>query len=379
MRRGLWGAKQALVFLQHPERFLTTTLVGTNIAIVTASTLLATSLDPYLSGWAITVISSTLLLFFGEILPKTIAREYATTFTLYSSLLLRFLYIVLYPIIRTIMIVSNFLLRLAGSKGNSVKRFFSRQDLELLVRESEKAGMVNEEERRLISRLILRGNQKVREIMIPRTEMATVRKNESISNAVALFTKTGYSRFPVVGRDVDDVVGMITSKDILLDRPRTITSVLRPIPFVPETRAVAGLLKDFQKQHTSLAIVVDEYGGTAGLVTLEDIVEEFFGDIQDEFDEDPSLYRKIGARQIDVHARVSISELNERFGLGLPEGEYQSLGGLLMDLLGHIPKRNEQAELDTCTLVVLSAFHRKVHWVRIIRKPAPPRPNTDRK
>jgi magnesium and cobalt transporter len=240
-------------------------------------------------------------------------------------------------------------------------------DLEMLVREGEKAGIVGEEERGLISRFILRGNQKIRDIMIPRTEMTTVKNTASGVEVAVLFEKTGYSRIPVVGRTDDEVLGMITAKDILIHRPVTIQTIIREIHFVPETLTVAELLKEMREKSISMAIVIDEYGGTAGLVAFEDIIEEFFGEIQDEHDDDRSMYRKIAHRRIDVNAKVEIRELNQRFGLDLPEGEYKTLGGLIIDRLGRIPKRGERIDMASCRLVVLSALRKRIDWVRILR------------
>lgn len=368
MRRRVRGAKQAFELLQHPERFLTTTLVGNNIAIVATASLMAFYLEPILSGFAIMAVSSLFLLLFGEVLPKSIARDRATIFTLRSSFFLRVFYVLLYPIIWSVMGVSRLLLRIAGLETGSVKHFFTRKDLDMLVREGEQAGLVNVEQRGFISRLILRGNQRVKEIMIPRTEIAALNRDETVSRAARVFETTGYSRLPVMGKDIDEIIGMVTVKDVLLEKPNRLKPILREVLFVPESRIVAGLLREMQHKRVGMAIVVDEYGGTAGLVTLEDIVEEFLGEIQDEFDEEPELYRKIGPRQVDVNARVEVEELNERFGLKLPEGEYQTLSGLLMDRLGRIPKRGEKVEMETCTFVVLSATPKKTNWVRVVRK-----------
>jgi len=368
MRQGVKGAEQVYRFLEYPERFLSTTLVGTNIAVVAASSIMAVTLEQYLSGFVITVITSTVLLFFGEILPKSIARDTATTFALYSMSVMRFFYVLFYPLIWLVMKMSQWLLNIFGLSGGSVKNFFTRKDLEMLVKEGEQAGLVNKDQRGLISRLILRGEQKVREVMIPRTEMMAVRVNTRVSEVSRIFLKTGYSRLPVVGKTIDEVLGIVTVRDLLLEKPRSLRPILREILFVPEAQNMAHLLREMQKKNIGIAIVVDEYGGTAGLVTLEDIVEEFFGEILDEYDVEASLYRKIGPRQIDVSARVEIDELNRRFDLNLQEGDYQTLGGLLLDRLGHIPQRSEKIELERCTLTVLSAFRKKVNWVRIIRK-----------
>ena len=367
VRRGVKRARQAFEFLEEPEHFLTTTLVGNNIAVVAASSLMAVFLDPYLNGFIIILVSSAFLLIFGEIVPKSIARERATGFTLHASYYLRIFYVIFFPLIWSVMKLSQFLLKLLGFENESVKSFFTRKDLAMLVREGEQAGLVDQEERGLISRFVLRGNQKVREVMIPRTEMVVVKKNEPISDVSLIFQKTGYSRLPVIGKTIDEILGMITVKDILLEKPESIKQIMRDALFIPESASIASLLREMQEKSKGLSVVVDEYGGTAGLVTLEDIVEEFFGEIQDEYDDESSHYRKIGPGQIDVSARVQIEELNERFGLNLPEGEYQTLGGLLLDQLGHIPKRGERLEMAACTLVILSAFRKKVSWVRIIK------------
>lgn len=368
LRRNKRGAKQAHRFLQRPERFLTTTLVGTNIAIVTASFIMAIYLEPYFNGFVIAALSSLFLLLFGEILPKSVARERATGFTVLASPVLRIFYILFFPLIWGVIGISHFLLRNLGVKGESVRRFFTRKDLELLIREGEKVEIINQEERSLISRLILRGNQKIQDIMIPRTEIVTVKKNTPIHKAAKLFEKTGYSRLPVIGENIDDILGIVTVKDILLENPKTVGEVIRQPLFVPEISRMGSLLKKLKEEHVGIAIAVDEYGGIAGLVSLEDIIEEFFGDIHDEYDEETSLYRKISSHQMDVSAKIKIEEINQRFKIHLPEGNYQTLSGYLLEELGHIPRRGERLETDNCIFTVLSSTRKRVNWVRIVRK-----------
>ncbi|MFC1501860.1 hemolysin family protein [bacterium] len=367
-RQGRKNAVKALNYLNHPEQFLTTTLVGTNIALVTASSLLAFYLESYLDEFIIVCFSSLILLIFGEIIPKSLARERATAFTVRIYFVLRLVYIILFPIIWIVKTISKFILILLGAKGERVKRFFSREDLEILVRESEKSGLVAYEKRDMISRFILRGNQRVKEIMVPRTEMTMASKTTTERKLFDIFEKTGFSRLPVIGKNIDDVKGMIMAKDLILEKPFHLQKHIRDIFFIPETQTVANLLKQMQLKEISLAIVVDEYGGTAGLVTIEDVVEEFFGDIWDEYDDSSQYCRNIQKNQIDVHAIISVDELNERFALNIPEGDYQSFGGFLIKHLGHIPKRGEKVDLDTCTIVIVSTQRTRVNWVRIVRK-----------
>ena len=223
----------------------------------------------------------------------------------------------------------------------------------------------------MISRFIQRGNQNIRDIMVPRTEMTVASFDATTRSLFKIFEKTGYSRLPVIGSDLDDVKGMILAKDLLIEKPFQLRKHIRDILFVPGIRNVASLLKEMRIKGNSMAIVVDEYGGTAGLVTIEDLVEEFFGDIQDEFDEENEFYRNIQKNQIDVRAKISIQALNERFALNIPEGEYQSLGGFLSEKLGHIPRRGEKVDLPLCVITIISTSRNKVNWVRIIRKKKP--------
>ena len=246
-----------------------------------------------------------------------------------------------------------------------MNKFFTRYDIEQLVREGEKNGLVNHAERDIISRMLLRGKQHVKYVMVPRTEMTSIGINSSITLAVQVFEKTGHSRIPVTGDDIDQIIGIIHSRDILFENPHKISDIIKEVIFIPESLNIAKLFKTLQMKHVSLAIAVDEYGGTAGLITIEDIIEEFFGDIQDEYDEDINLYRKISTTQLEVNARVDLDELNQYFDLNLPLGNYQTLGGFLIDYLGYIPRKGEKINTGTFKIEILSANRKKINWVHI--------------
>lgn len=347
-------------------------MVGNNIAVVATSSLLAIYLEPYFNGFWITVFSSLILLYFGEILPKSIARDRATGFAVKASIILKACYYLLYPFVQGVRLILGVLLKVLGLDEEQVERVFSRKDMGRLVKESERIGLVAEEHGQLIGRFVQRGDQKVKDIMIPRTEIVGVEKHESIEKLIDIFNQTGYSRLPVIGSNIDEILGFVTAKDVFHEDCKTIEEMMREIFFIPETRHTLGLLKEMREKHLGIAIAVDEYGGTAGLVTLEDIIEEFFGEIHDEFDESENLFRQIGPRQITVKARVDIDELNERFHLNLPSGDYNTLGGLLMQRLGHIPRRGERLELETCTVLIFSTTRKQAKWVRIIRHEGSP-------
>lgn len=367
MRHNQKNARHAFQLLQTPERFLTTTLVGTNICVVTASFLMAIYLDAYMSGFAITAISSIIMLIFGEMVPKSIGRDRATQLSKQTAYLITAIYYILYPIIWLVRIISDIILRFIGGRQVNIKQFFSRKDLDMLIRQVEEAGLVDKEERGMISRFIRRGNEKVRDAMVHRTEISAVDITCTVEETIRIFEKTGFSRIPVYQGTIDNILGLVTAWDIILEKPKTLKQILREPLFIPEYRQISHLLQDFQSRHLRVAIVVDEYGGTAGLITFEDIIEEFFGEIQDEFDENTSKYRKIGPTQIDVHAKTGIQELNEQFALKLPEGDYQTLGGFLCEQLGKIPKRGDRLANDKWTMIVISSTRKAVKWVRIMK------------
>ena len=204
--------------------------------------------------------------------------------------------------------------------------------------------------------------------MVPRPEMIALQASDTISQAAVLFEKTGISRLPVFEKDIDEVIGMITARDLMLEKPRSLKKIVRPVHYTPETRQIAPLLREMQELGHNLCIIIDEYGGTAGLVTIEDIIEEFFGEILDEHDENLDLFRNIGLKTIDVNARATISELNKKLAINLPEGEYVTLGGFLIEQLGHIPKPGERIDLDQCNVVIRSVFRKRIRWVRLILK-----------
>jgi len=376
MRQRVRGASLAASFLKEPDHYLITTLIGNNIAMVAASSLMVYYIEKsipffinsHLRGLVITGMSAFLLLIFGEIIPKAICRDQPTTVAIRASVLLHGLYYFLYPVIFIVQAITQWTIKVLSINQDQSHQIFSRKEIERLLREGRQAGVVKENEHNLISRFILRGNLKVKDVMVPRTEIIAVQKNDPITIVKKIFEDTGYSRLPVIGRNIDDIVGVITARDVILKRPRRINQILREVLFVPESRNMGSYLREIQRCSPDMAIVVDEYGGTAGLITLEDIVEEFFGDIQDEHDEDTNLYRKVTPRQIDVKARAEIHELNNQQGLTIPEGPYNTLAGFLMDKMGRIPRKGEKLDFHEYTFTVLSASRRKIHWVRIHKK-----------
>ena len=367
-RQNRWGAQNALNFYKDPSRYLSTTLVGNSIAVVAVSSLMAVSFESVFSGFQITVISSLFLLFFGEILPKSIARDKANSLFIYVCFILSVFYWLLWPLIVVISWLSSMVITLFGQKRDTVQRVFSRKDLNYLLQREQRSGTLGVEEIEMISKLVLKGNKNVHEIMIPRTEITAIKKAATITTLARHIKKTGFSRIPVYEKTMDKILGMVTAKDVVLESPQKILDILRPVLFVPETRTIASVLTELKDKQMAMAIVIDEYGGTEGLVTLEDCLEAFVGDIQDEHDADDVYFRNETVDQVDVHSRTPIDVLNEHLGDLLPDGDYQTVSGFLFERLGHIPKRGERLEEEKCFVEILSASTNKVHWVRLTRK-----------
>lgn len=367
-RRGVKGADKIRRFLFSPENFLTTILVGNNICLVVASSIMAVYLEKFFSGFVIIAFSSIFLLIFGEALPKSLARDKTGFYIRCSVTPLRGLYVLFYPINIIIMNISKLLLKLIKAEDWEVKRFFTRKDLDMLIRESKQSDFIDEEDIGLISRFILRGNKSVGDIMIPRTEILAVSTDDFIDLISDIFQKKGFSRLPLMDKDIDHIIGNINAKDILFKEPENLRDILRPVVFVPESKPIGSLLKEMQRNRIWMAIVVGEYGGTAGLVTIEDILEEFFGEIEDEFDVIPKDIKKVNQTTFLAKASMKIEELNKILEIDLPLGDYNTLGGLIIDKLRYIPQKGEKIELKDCTLLIRTAFRKKIGWVKIIIK-----------
>ncbi len=375
-RLGSRTGKRVVKLLEEPDRFLTICVVGTNIAVVAWSSLVAIKLEPVMASSTIVLVSATVMLIFGEILPKTLGRSLADRSAGWIAAGVAVSEVLLYPMVWFVRAVGRVLAKLFGAKpgGAGMRFLLSRRDLEYLLASSEGMAPVEEEERAFITRVFRLGHQRVRDIMIPRTEIEAVRIDEPLAKVIQKFKSTGYSRLLVYGDNLDDVRGFVHVLD-LLKKPERWQDVIRPVLAVPESLSSVELLRRMQREKKSIAVVVDEYGGTEGLVTLEDLVEQLFGEIQDEFDNEERLVRRLGPRSFVVSARAEVASLNETFGLNLPEGDYVTIGGLLTERAGRIPAPNEELVVGEWRIRVLSSSPKRVEWVRLdpVRQDKPQR------
>ncbi|WP_456427761.1 hemolysin family protein [Rhodocaloribacter sp.] len=387
-RRGGRAAPTVRRFLQNPSALLTTTLVGNNLALVIYSTLMAFYLEPPLQhffGQSLslspataeglvlvtqTLIASVIVLLFGEILPKTIMREFANRAVFLMAVPLRITYALLLPLIKIAGWSATALIRLFGADADTFTQFM-RRDFELMIEESKQSGELDldEEESELLSNVFAMSTIRVKESMVPRTEIVAVEEHTSLEVLRQRFIESGHSKLPVYRENIDNIVGIAFAYD-LFDEPKSLAEMMRPAYFVPETKLSKDLLREFLATNTSIAIVIDEYGGTAGLVTIEDLLEELFGDIQDEFDTEDDILRQVSDDTYLVSGRVEIDELEDRFGIRLSDGDYETVAGYLLEHTGSIPKPNDEFEFDGYRFTVVQATANRIDLVRITRLPS---------
>lgn len=364
-----------LKLLKNRERLLATTLCGTNFSVVTNS-ILITSLFLYLLGergeiYSILILSP-LLLIFGEIIPKTLFQQRATTIALWVSYPIWLTSYLFYPLVTLMTKLTHIILFLTGIKKSKETPFVTREELRLILKMSKKGSDLTTKEVTMIDRLFDFSHTLVKEAMIPLIEVAAVEDKATAMEAIATISKRGYSRLPVYHERIDNIIGIVNSFD-LLDTPlsdQSIKSLIRNSPYVPESKPIDELLVEMQKKRNHLAIVVDEYGGTVGIITLEDILEEIVGEIKDEYDTDQRLYRKIRWNKYLINARMEIDQIRELLTLSLPDGDFETLGGFLLEKFGHIPKPGEILKYQNLTFTIVSSDERSIGEVKVkVEKP----------
>lgn len=363
------GISQKIIafFYRHPSNFVSTMLVGNNIALVIYGilfadifdTLLFNALPDGLRVAADTIASTIVVLFTGEFLPKTIFKNNANTLLTFFALPAFLCYVLLYPISRLATFLSRIILRVFGVKMQAAaeEKEFSRVDLDYLVQSSLDQATDNDkmdEEVKIFHNALDFSDTKVRDCMIPRTEMEAIDIDDTtVEELQNRFIESGYSKIIVYKEDIDHIVGYIHSSEMFKLKAAAgsqlsalNTKIVRTMPFVPETMAAQKLMHIFMQQKKSLAIVVDEFGGTSGLVSLEDIVEEIFGDIEDEHDTSNYVAKQLENGEYVLSARLEIEKVNEMFNLDLPESdEYMTIGGLILHEYQSFPKLNEVVKI----------------------------------
>ncbi len=378
--RGDHRATLAHRLLEDPGQLLTTLLVGNTIADIGAS-VLATSITLSILGrggeWVAFVGVTLLVLIVSEIAPKTLAARHADRMALWIAGPIDRCARLFGPMVRALSVISTTLIRPFGASITSKAPVITEEHLRFLVEVGEEQGVIAEGERAMIHSIFEFGDTLVREVMRPRIDIVGVPADATINEALGLVTEHGHSRLPIYEGSVDHVVGVVYVRDLIpalrlgrLDQP--VLEVRRPAHFVPETKKVEELFREMQRTKVSMAIVLDEYGGTAGLVTMEDILEEIVGEIQDEYDLEEKPVHLIDEHTAVVNARTHIHEVNELLGLRLPDENVDTIAGLVYSLLGRVPAQGESVSLAGAELRVEKTLGQRITKVRITRaEPAP--------
>ncbi len=360
------AAQSAFHFIKQPQSFYSTILIGNNIvniAFASLTTLVLTSEFGW-TNYKILFFVSIITLIFGELIPKYIARESADSFILITSIPLRILSIILYPFIKLTTHLSKMLTERKKGSAENIAHLFDKEDMKILVDEVHSSGDVKNEESSFISKVFDFSEQKVYEAMRPRTDITGISINDSVSNAVDIFIESGYSKLIVYEDDLDNIKGFILAKD-LFSNPKQIRDIIRETQFYPETKKSLEILNEFLTNNDSIAVVVDEFGGTAGIVTMEDIIEELFGDINDEYDVEEVVCRKISKDSFIISGKVEIDHINEKYKLNIPAGDYETIAGFIIDNIGHIPKPNETLKIDNYLILIIRADQVRIDMVKL--------------
>ncbi|OGL16674.1 MAG: hypothetical protein A3F92_01775 [Candidatus Rokubacteria bacterium RIFCSPLOWO2_12_FULL_71_22] len=367
---GSGTAASYLEAFRQPERTLSTAMMGVTIAHIVASSTATWSLLPVLGKWAPLVVTAGLtpvMLVFGEIIPKAIAREWSTTLILRLYWPLTWAATLLGPFVAVARLLVTATLRLVGARELDARAFVSREELKALLQLEPGEADVTTQEAEMIDKIFDLGDTTVREVMVPLVEVTMLPDTATPQEAIAVIHQRGFSRIPVYRQRQTDIVGVVAAMD-LLSRGAQAASLdeLKRVPYyVPETKRIDDLLREMQRARTHMAVVVDEYGGSTGVVTLEDILEEIVGEIQDEHDRTPASVERLPDGSYLIQARTNVDELNEALDWNLPKEDYETVAGLVLATVHRIPRKGEEFQVPGYAITVLEADARRVTVVKI--------------
>ena len=380
-KRGKKGQRAARL-AQDPNRFLSAVQIGVTVATLLSGAfgadLLAVRLKNSLASLmppgvaavvgivVVTLVISFFTLVFGELTPKRLALQRAERVALTAAPVIDRLATLATPIVWLLSTCTDVVVRIFGGDPRAGRGVMTDEELRDMVAGNQALGA---DERSIVSEVFNAGKRQIREVLVPRTEVEFLPATMPLAEAVAIAADARHSRFPVYQESYDDVIGFVHARDLLDPREtqagRRVGEIIRPVKLLPTSKTVLSALSEMRRDRAHLAIVVDEYGGTAGIVTLEDLVEELIGDIQDEYDADEGRPRQLHGGQVEVDGLLNLDEFAEQTGIELPEGPYETVAGYLLAALGHLPGDGESAEVAGRRLTVTQLDGRRIARVRV--------------
>ncbi len=356
---------------KNPENTFATTLIGNNISNTTATIIATTILFEYVHKWTplvVVILLTPFMIIFGEIIPKIVYRKYSNTLMLKSIPFIAFFSILFYPINLIFIGLSKILNIIFKSKSKNV--FLTKDELIKVLTISGNIGELKNYEKKIIKRIFEFGKKTAKDIMIPLINIVAIEESTSLIEAHEIILESNYSRIPVFKDRIDNISGIAFAFDIYNkeNNNKIIKDITKPVLFIPETLNISVLMVRMQKSRQQASVVVDEYGGAAGLITFEDILEEIVGEIRDETDEEEFMYKKIGENIYIVNTRLSLEELEELLNIKInnpAETDYETISGLIMDRLGRIPAPGEKFLIDNMQFMVTKATNKSVKEVTL--------------
>ncbi|OFY89471.1 MAG: hemolysin [Bacteroidetes bacterium RIFCSPLOWO2_12_FULL_31_6] len=379
-KKGVFSAKILSLFLKQPAKFIGAMLLGNNVALVIYSIIMAMFLEPIIITYLThnefiilitqTTISTIIVLFFSEFLPKALFRINPNKVLSISAIPLSITYYILYPFTYFIVGISSIILKIFKVDTSERDLAFSKIDLEDFVASIQERQTKNEEidtEIQIFKNALGFSDVKVRDCMIPRTEIIAMDIDKSIAELKEKFIETGLSKILIYKGSIDNIIGYSHSKE-LFKNPESIQSILLPVSIVPEVMSANEVLKKTIKERRSIAVVVDEFGGTSGILALEDIIEEIFGEIEDEHDKEELIELKIDANTYQFSARIEIDYLNYNYKLHLPESdEYETLGGFIINIHESIPTKDEVIATEKFVFTINKVSDNKIDLITVVQ------------
>lgn len=367
-------AKMVLKLMENPGKVLSTILIGNNIVNITASSMMTIIVTKVFGSAAVgiaTGVLTVLVLIFGEITPKNLATIYSEPFALFYAMPIKALSVVLTPVIWLLDKLCNFIYWILRVDTNGMNKQMTESELRTIVNVSHEEGVIEGEEKEMITNVVDFGDSIAKDIMIPRADITMAPVDAAYEEILEYFMEEQYSRLPIYEENKENIIGILHMKDLFFYQSRagesfSVREVMREPYYTYEYQKTSGILEDLRKNSVSITIVLDEYGMAAGMITLEDLLEEIVGEIRDEYDEyEEEIIKQIDENQYEVDGGAKIGDVNDALGLDLASEDYDSIGGYVIELLDHLPETGETGQDEKAIFEVLEADKTRVERIRI--------------